>query len=383
MPAVRRSQAHGLKELLNQRAADLLDITPSFLEPPYVFLDDFMQPRPARTRRMLKFSGTVQGAAGAYEVSLRDEYGNTPNITTIRGIPVPAGVATTLWVKPWVNTMTAGVKVSVYQNGVNYGPDTMSYTIPAGSTSAGGDPQNRDFGSVIPFADNNTLAVVVHVPAGTAGQSIDLEVTIEYNEGWTGYYGSDLWESLDWQLRYKQGFPTVSTITLQPPYERGGVVEWATGTFGGGVEGLGSAIMTADTSADYWYLSWRFRPKRALLAGTQMGVGLADVFGGRSVYLGFWGAVDAANFICAYDANADGSAPSGHLDLAPIDLAWHVAEMYVKGDGFIRVRIDGGNELSAQMNLSAAHGSFLYRFLAHATLYQAVQTDWIHFYGTR
>jgi hypothetical protein len=119
----------------------------------------------------------------------------------------------------------------------------------------------------------------------------------------------------------------------------GGLVRLGTGATAGS-----QAIYTNTTGAipnvatTKWYIAWRFRIPTTPDAQTKVFVGLFNQATTKTISVGFFPALHAANFVLQYDGSITGTA----LNLGvPVDTAFHVAEMYGTGSTTLNVVFDG------------------------------------------
>lgn len=127
----------------------------------------------------------------------------------------------------------------------------------------------------------------------------------------------------------------------------GGQPTLSTGATGGSARDCNGSIgVVANVSTGKAYVAFRFKIGTAVDAAALLGAGFDNAADNKTIQVGFFGPLNAANFVLQYDGFNAGSS----VDLGvAVDTNYHVAEVYVKGDGKCYGRIDGGAEFSATM----------------------------------
>jgi hypothetical protein len=122
--------------------------------------------------------------------------------------------------------------------------------------------------------------------------------------------------------------------------QAGGMGRFTTGATGTSTaEAAISTGFVAAVSTSLWYVASRFRIQTAVDNVATVGAGILNAAGNKSLMVGFFGALDAANFVVQFDGLRAGTAVS--LGVA-VDTNFHVFEIYGLGDSKVRARIDGG-----------------------------------------
>lgn len=147
----------------------------------------------------------------------------------------------------------------------------------------------------------------------------------------------------------------------------GGVHQATTGaTAASSMEILGTSILASDVTTKKWHMAWRQKVTTAITAQTRAVSGFANIAFTKTITAGVFGPADTVNFRMQYDATY--LAAGSTLDLGvPIDLAYHVFEIYCKGDSKIYARVDEGPELSVTPAANPSDGCYLFGGIINGT----------------
>jgi hypothetical protein len=183
----------------------------------------------------------------------------------------------------------------------------------------------------------------------------------------------------NWQTVVSAGSINTSASAL-----RGGAATLATTAAANAFAGLLSiGALTGPRKTSKWYCAFRMAVTTAIDAQAQAACGLHDVAGaGQTTLVGVFGAGSIVNFCAQYDGNRAGS----FLNLGvPIDTNFHVFEMYCKGDGVLRVIVDGGTEITVTPANVIAGASDLHPWVANGTTaaIRSANFDWVLGRGDR
>lgn len=160
--------------------------------------------------------------------------------------------------------------------------------------------------------------------------------------------------------------------------EGGGVHQATTGaTAASHAYYVGGAPLIRAVGTVPWYHACRFKITTAVTAQSQLYCGLRDVTTTKTLAPGFWGALNAANFVVQYDGNEAGSIIN--LGVA-VDTAYHVFEMWGLGDSKLHAAIDYGPDLGGvTMSAAPANACELTRRVFNGTdaVARTMRLDWV------
>jgi len=127
----------------------------------------------------------------------------------------------------------------------------------------------------------------------------------------------------------------------------GGIVRADTGATGSSqMLMIGTIGVISNVTTKSWYQAWRFRIPTTPDAQSKLLVGLFNQANNKTITAGFYGPLNASNFIAQYDGVLTGTA----LDLGVAkDTSFHVFELYGKGTTVLNVQLDGAAVLTATM----------------------------------
>jgi len=110
-------------------------------------------------------------------------------------------------------------------------------------------------------------------------------------------------------------------------------------------DSFGANIINCATKR--WYVAMRFIPVTNPPTDSSFFLGFINNGNNRTIGAGYFGALNATNYVVQYDGNDTGSVLD--LGVAKDNATIHVVEFYCQGDSKIRARIDQGAEVSATM----------------------------------
>lgn len=142
-----------------------------------------------------------------------------------------------------------------------------------------------------------------------------------------------------------QWTPTNSGNLAWPNDEAGGVQEVVTGGTAasrGQNKTLSPFVRAGGTVS--WYCAFRSKLTTGVTAQTKALCGLVNAAANATIAAGFFGALNASNFVAQYDGNEAGSS----IDLGvAVDTAYHVFELWCLGDSKLHCAIDFGADKAA------------------------------------
>lgn len=125
---------------------------------------------------------------------------------------------------------------------------------------------------------------------------------------------------------------------------KGGQARASTGaTAGSFAQSFQEAFLISAIGTQKWWTGNMFAVSTAITAQSDASRGLINTASNKSILAGVWGPSSIVNFRLQYDGIATGT----FLDLGvAIDTAYHLFEIYCKGDAKLYARVDEGVELS-------------------------------------
>jgi len=135
--------------------------------------------------------------------------------------------------------------------------------------------------------------------------------------------------------------------------EAGGVHQLTTGaTASSSIIHNTDSPFTRSGGANVWYFAVRQKVTTAVTAQTMLYTGLQNLAATKTFGAGVFGANSAVNFTFQYDGNETGTFVSSGV---AIDTAYHISEMWCRGDNKIHCSFDlGSADLCAGATMSAA-----------------------------
>lgn len=162
--------------------------------------------------------------------------------------------------------------------------------------------------------------------------------------------------------------------------EAGGVIQMASGaTAASSVNEFTDSPMVRATGTGVWYMAHRSKITTAVTAATVAYVGLFNAGSTRTLTSGFFGGLNATNFVVQYDGNESGS--SVNLGVA-VDTAYHIFEEWGVGDGKLHCSIDlSSTDVCAGLTMAspATDSHSVIRTVKNGAdaVNRAIRTDWI------
>lgn len=143
-----------------------------------------------------------------------------------------------------------------------------------------------------------------------------------------------------------------SASVTSPSGLRGGIFRFSTGATANSLVNYrsGGNIINGPR-AERWAQIWRCRVQTAIDAQTIAAVGIWGETGNLTAAFGVFGAQSTVNFQLQFDGTLNTTFVSTGL---AIDTNFHVIELYGRSDNIIRLKIDGGAEISGTASVLGA-----------------------------
>jgi hypothetical protein len=224
------------------------------------------------------------------------------------------------------------------------------------------------------------------VPAGTLANYLARAISIGGLAADFGY----LWSDFELQAATTTplgwggaGTGGAGSVSLVPAGSACGIARYSSGATASGfaVQQTFQGIIS-NVSTSKGYMATRFRLNTTPDANSTLMVGLINAAGNATIAPGFFGGLSSANFVVQHGGLITGSFIN--LGVAK-DTAFHIFEVYFKGDGKLYARIDGGTEFNA--TLSSPPSDFMSALIearnGGTAANQSLDVDWLLIAGQR
>ncbi len=147
---------------------------------------------------------------------------------------------------------------------------------------------------------------------------------------------------------------TNGTLNMLVAGAKAGVARLSTSVIAASLyQSFSNSCIVGNTGTDKWYFAMRARFPTAIDAQSNLSAGLLGTSLSNWIQCGFIGPLNAANFGVQFDGNL-GSGSFLNSGIAK-DTAFHVFEIYSRGDSILRFRLDNGAEITGTQSAAFAN----------------------------